>query len=64
MAVFKVPVKWSRWGIHEIEAKTKEEAIHYAEFLPLPYSDAFVDDSAMVLVDQVEEVKEEEYKDG
>lgn len=58
MPNFRVPVKWSRWGIHEIEAKTKEEAIHHANFLPLPYMDDLVPDSFTVLTDQIEEVKE------
>lgn len=57
MPTYKVPVQWSRWGIHEIEADSPEQAAHYAEFLPLPFMDDFVDDSAKVLVDKIEEIK-------
>lgn len=57
MPVFNVPVKWARWGIHEIEAETKEQAIHYAKFLPLPPMDDLVKDSFEVLTNQIEEVK-------
>lgn len=56
MAVFRIPVKWSHWGIYEIEAENKHEAMHFAKFLPLPALEEFIPESFEVLEDKIEEI--------
>lgn len=49
MAVFKIPVNYSVWGIIEVSAETLENAVKYSRAnineLPLPEKPEYIEDS-------------------
>lgn len=49
MAVFRIPVNYSVWGIIEVSAETLEDAIKYSRNniheLPLPERPEYIEDS-------------------
>lgn len=61
MESFKIPVEYKVWGTVEVEAETMEEALEYArnniDTLELPDEPEYVDDSYVIAVEDVEELK-------
>lgn len=61
MESFKIPVEYKVWGTVEVEAETMEEALEYArnniDTLELPDEPEYVDDSYVIAVKDVEELK-------
>lgn len=55
--IYSIPVKWSHWGIHEVEANSIEEAMHYVKFMPLPFLDEYIPESFEILKDDIKEIK-------
>lgn len=59
--VWKVPVTWEVYGVVEVDAETKEEAIKIVmndeDDVPLPTESYYIDGSFRVSTDDLEELK-------
>jgi hypothetical protein len=68
MTWYRVPLVWQIWGIIEIEAESREEAIEkaLAKDTPLPVDHNYIEDSEEVDMESFEMFAEEdeEYGEG